>query len=394
MMSGGWNRSYFILLIVSFFSWLGYNMAAPILVEYLTGLGLSLSAAGVVSGLFAFSSMGTRPISGLLTDRVSHKSLLVISQLVMAAAMLSYSIIPVESVIYVCRIIHGIAFAVSSTVSLILASEKAPQDKMAQGISYYSTAQVLAMLLGPGLGIALAERMGFYSCMVISASTSIPALLCSLLIEDDEEKNLTPSCNVEVGKRFIQLSDILEIPALGLSMMTASLTLMVGMGSTFLVSFAMERQIEGVSLHFTVNAVTLLILRLTMSKFMERFSKTNVLRFVFLAGTLSTCCIVFSNGLPLLIVSAIFKALAYGIGQPVLQTEALQRAGEGRKGVAGGTIYIGGDMGQALSGILGGAIVLHFGYTALFAVTAIPLFFFLIKLLYKPLKYDHLAGRV
>ena len=155
--------------------------------------------------------------------------------------------------------------------------------------------------------------------------------------------------------------------------MNASLTLMVGLGSTFLVSFAAERGIENVSLHFTVNAVALFVLRIVLARITAKTDMRRTLTLSFLAGILSLLCIVWSHGLPLLLVSAVMKAVSYGVGQPVIQTEALRRAKEERRGIASGTVYIGGDMGQAFSGMIGGVIAGNFGYTNLFLAATIPL---------------------
>ncbi len=257
-----WNSSYICLLAVSFFSWLGYNMAAPVLVEYLTGLGFALSVAGVLSGLFAFASMGTRPLSGILTDRIRHKQLLVGAQAVMAMSMLVYSLWPYTAILWVFRTLHGIAFAVSSTVSLVLASEYTPPEKMAEGISYFSTAQIIAMLLGPGVGITLA-------CFLKGAP----------LGNDAAQK--------QTAQKPIKPTDFVEIPVIGLSLMNASLTLMVGLGSTFLVSFAAERGIAGVSLHFTVNAASLLVFRVVEARYIGKARLSQILIPSFLTGILS-----------------------------------------------------------------------------------------------------------
>lgn len=379
MITKQWNRSYLLLMAVSFFSWLGYNMASPILVEYLTGMGIGLSVAGVVSGLFAFASMASRPLSGILTDRISHRTLLIWSQTVMLISMLIYSIYPVMAVLWIFRTLHGIAFAISSTVSLVLASEYTPPKKMAEGISLFGTAQVLAMILGPGLGVVLAETIGAYACMLLSAGTGIPAAIFACMLKPEEsgirkkkEKRVRSGAEGGYRKNTI-FADLIEMPVLGLSMMTASLTLMVGLGSTFLVSFAAERGIEGVSLHFTVNAAALLLIRALLAKYTRKWNLRQILIPVFLSGIFSLLCIVWSHDLTLLIISAVFKAVSYGIGQPVLQTEALRRVSAERRGAASGTIYIGGDMGQALSGMIGGVMARAWGYTVLFEIAALPL---------------------
>ena len=54
----------------------------------------------------------------------------------------------------------------------------------------------------------------------------------------------------------------------------------------------------------------------------------------------------------ILILAGCTKAIAQGMSQPALQTEALRSVPSEKRGLASSTMYIGGDLGQAVGPIL------------------------------------------
>ena len=68
-----WSRGYLLLSVSNFFAWLSYNMVTPVLTGYMETLGATLTVCGIVGGLFAFTSLLSRPVSGVLADRLNRK---------------------------------------------------------------------------------------------------------------------------------------------------------------------------------------------------------------------------------------------------------------------------------------------------------------------------------
>ena len=83
---------------------------------------------------------------------------------------------------------------------------------------------------------------------------------------------------------------------------------------------------------------------------------------------LSLLLISKTYALPLVLVAAALKALGQGVGQVVLQGEALKRADPGSLGIATGTIFMGNDLGNTLGPVIGGAVTNSLGYSAMFYV--------------------------
>lgn len=91
--------------------------------------------------------------------RASRKLLMGIFTVVMAFSVFVYSVVPYVPVILLFRTVHGMAFAVSSTASLVLVSECVPESRMAEGVSYYSIMSVVSMAAGQVLEFGSAEDL-------------------------------------------------------------------------------------------------------------------------------------------------------------------------------------------------------------------------------------------
>ena len=75
----------------------------------------------------------------------------------------------------------------------------------------------------------------------------------------------------------------------------------------------------------------------------------------------------------ILVLAGCTKAIAQGMSQPALQTEALRSVPPEKRGLASSTMYIGGDLGQAVGPILGGVVAEQAGYGTMYLLSAIPI---------------------
>ncbi len=70
------------------------------------------------------------------------------------------------------RILHGIAFAISSTTVTLLAAVL-PRKHLGEGIGYYGIGHILATAFGPGIGLAIGEGFGLQTTYLVSALLSL-----------------------------------------------------------------------------------------------------------------------------------------------------------------------------------------------------------------------------
>ena len=382
--SGLWTKPYILLSVTNFFAWLSYNMIAPVLTGYMGTLGASVSICGITGGLFAFTSLFSRPVSGVLADTKNRKHLMAGFTILMTLSLLIYSVIPSVPVILLFRGLHGVAFGISSTASLVLVSENAPEDRMGEAISYYGLMSVASMAIGPSLGIWLSEQAGYRVCMLVGTLMLAIASGAAVLFpytrsESAAEKNVgnadtsRGSSKGTASKKGFKMPPIAEKSLIGLSGINASFTMMNGVVSTFLVVFAAERGIGNVQVHFTVNAIVLLVTRIALAKKLNEWTLGQNLYPAFVCGVTTLLMIGNARSFAILVLAGCTKAIAQGMSQPALQTEALKSVPAEKRGLASSTMYIGGDLGQAVGPILGGVVAQQAGYGNMYMLSAVPI---------------------
>lgn len=374
-----WTKAYILISLANFFSWLSYNMVTPVMTSYMETLGASVTVCGFVGGLFAGTSLLSRPFSGVMADRFNRKWLMAIFTALMTLSLLIYAVVPSIPLIIVFRGLHGVGFGISSTASLVLVSECTSELRMGEAISYYGVMSVASMAIGPSLGIKISECLGYNACMLIGTGILAVATAATFMFPYEvpkEKAGLSKSGQTEgssPANKKRKKQQIVDLKLMDLSLINASFTMMNGVVSTFLVVFAAERMIDNVSWHFTINAIVLIASRVLLAKKMNTWSLRQNLLPAFITGITALVMIGLSHSLIWILLAAFFKAIGQGLSQPALQTEALRSVPPKKRGLASSTMYIGGDLGQTVGPMLGGVAADAAGYGNMFMLSAVPI---------------------
>ena len=172
-----WNKYYITLLLIGLITSLSFSMLYTIISAYAVEIGSSLSLAGVVAGVFSISALVLRPISGLIADRRNKKWVFALALLVITTTSLGYAFSRSIPILIFFRILHGAAFGISSTVNISLLSEFIPRNRLAEGLGYFSASQVISRIIGPTLGVNIADLFNYNVLFLIIAIFNFLALL-------------------------------------------------------------------------------------------------------------------------------------------------------------------------------------------------------------------------
>ena len=360
-----WNRQYILVLLLNILNAFSFYMVVTILSKYLVSIGISIATAGVIVGLFSITSLCCRPFSGLLADRLSNVTLLKWSNVFMGIGLLGFAFVTNPALIVFFRIINGIGFAFSGTCQI--ASKYIPKDKMGEGIGYLGLGMVIGSATAPGIGAAISENFGMQMTFLLSAALTIVAfgILCLFHEEKKEKKK----------RKKIAFRDILAVEALPFTIVAGSYSFINGIIASYLVMYADELGITGVSIYFTVCAVVLFVVRPFSGKLMD---KKGICVTVF-PGLVLTACSMFilgrSTSLILILITGVLRSVGQGTAQPSLQAGCINKVGTERSGVATSTYYLGGDIFQGIGPMIGGAVIGAIagtaGYRTLFDLSGI-----------------------
>ena len=362
-----WNASYILILTVSTLSSFSFYMVATIMSKYLVSLGATIAFAGFVVGMFSITSLVCRPFCGLMADRLNNIWLLIVSNVLMAVGLVGFAWSSSMPMMIVFRIINGVGFSINGTVQMAAAVRFIPTNRTAEGIGYMGISQLIGSACAPAVGIEIAEAFDMSTTFLAAAGMCILAAVMLVFM-------LKINLPVNNSRKGIVFSDIFDVKALPFTLPYSTFSFTNGIINGYLVMFADHFGIAKVSLYFTIYAVAVFLVRPISGKLMD----TKGLRYTVFPGMLmcaaSLIMLAYCTTLPAIIASGILRALGQGAAQPSLQAGCINRVGRDRSGVATSTYFLGGDVGQGVGPMVGGAILARIaglaGYQAMFFLCA------------------------
>lgn len=362
-----WNYKFISLVMTNLFTSFSFFMITSLLSTYVVNTGGTLVFAGIIVGIFSITSMLVRPISGRLADVINKKVLMIVSNAIISCAYFFYILTGHLYMLLLIRVIHGIGFAIATTTIVALASEYIPDHKLGEGIGYFGIGQVLSAAIAPGVGITIMQSFGITWSFLIAGMISLFGLLLSIRFEYKSKPSTV------LSKKKMRFSDLICTEVIGYSFTSATYSFANGMIITYLILFAAENSIENISLYFTFNALTLLMIRPYAGKLLDQKGLNWI---VYPAGILAILAMIvlsYSTTIFFVIVSAILRALGQGAAQPSLQAACIKKVGKEKAGIATSTFYLGADIGQGISPVIGGVIASMWNYESTFILSAIIL---------------------
>jgi len=377
-----WNMSYISILTINTLNAFSFFMIVTILSKYLIGIGATISLAGVIVGIFSLTSLLIRPACGVMSDRLNNVRLLKWSNVLMGVGLLGFAFTTSIPLIIVFRIINGIGFAIGGTSQISLATKYIPKNKMGEGMGYLGLGMVMGSAVAPGIGLSIANNFGMKTTFLISASLTVVAYILLCFFHEQKKKEA-------VVHKKIAFRDIIDPKALPYTVVASTFSFVNGSIASYLLLFADEKGITGISVYFTVCAVVLFLIRPFSGKLMDKKG----IRIIVLPGLFITACSMFGLGrsstLIMILLTGVFRSLGQGAAQPSLQAGCINKVGRDRSGVATSTYYLGGDIAQGVGPMLGGVIIGQYvgidGYRNLFdlcgivMLIALVFFFFVTK---------------
>ncbi len=180
-MHASWRRNLFAATAAGFIGFTGFTLVMPFLPLYFQELGLrDVGAIALWSGL----SLGITPALtailapfwGKLADRFGRKLMVERSLVSFVIVMSAMAYVREPWHVFALRAIQGL-FAGYGALTLTMAAESAPADKMPMAIGLVQTAQRLGPALGPVIGGLVAQLVGIRDAFFVSAAFYATALV-------------------------------------------------------------------------------------------------------------------------------------------------------------------------------------------------------------------------
>ncbi len=187
------RTSIFVLFLIVFIDLLGFGMVIPLLPYYADQYGATATTVGAVVAVYSLMQFFFSPVWGRLSDRVGRRPVLLISLTGSIAGYAIFAIARSIPILFVSRIVAGIAAANIGTAQAYIA-DTTTRENRAKGMGLIGAAFGLGFILGPPLG-GILSHVGIAHGMhgntlpgIAAASLSATAWTVALFVLGESRK--------------------------------------------------------------------------------------------------------------------------------------------------------------------------------------------------------------
>ena len=179
-----WTKDFITISSANFFIFLTFYLLMVTLTVYtMDQFHTSQSIAGLASSIFVLGAVVDSSVAGKTINSIGQKKMLLISLLLFLIASILYFQVNSLPMLFVNRIIHGVAFGVASTATGTISAEIIPDERRGEGTGYFAMSMNLAMAIGPFLGLFITQHFQFFAYFCCGHCLfAIVALLASMLV--------------------------------------------------------------------------------------------------------------------------------------------------------------------------------------------------------------------
>jgi MFS family permease len=357
------------LFTAPFFAMCGYSFTVflslfqllPTAPFHIRDLGGTPGQSGLFLGLLTYSCAFSAPVTGALADRLGRTRQLLVCSLAIAGFSTLYAVAPSVPLLLVLVPVHGIVWSGLLSASGAYMTSILPAGRRVEGIAYWGMASVIALAIGPVVGLWLYQVAGwFWLCASATAMNLVMAYIATRL----DEPARAPVAPEHAAGHWIEWRVlVLSIPLFLYSYSYGALT-------SFSAVYADEIGIRPKSLFLTTLAIVILVTRPVLGRFGDDLGYRRLFAPCLVLMALGLGLLTVASTTPLFVVAAVVFGLGYGTAYPVFVGYVTHAVGDHRRGAAFGAILAAFDTGIGTGSTLTGWISSHGGLTLAFGVAA------------------------
>ena len=345
-----------------------YVLVAALPIVITSELSGSDLDAGLAMTYFQIGTIICRLFAGRLIDGFNKRIVLLISTALFFIIMGLFNLTTSLDAIFVLRGLHGVVFALGTTVMSALAVLVLPPSRKGEGINMFAIFSNVAMVLGPAIGLYALSSYGSMALYIFLTAMTGLAMLLSNVIPLSKELAL-PKPSKRKGWHISQFIESKSLP-------WALMGLFIGFTySGVLVFIPIELNSIGAgiwgSAFFAIFALMIIISRPVVGRVYARYGS----KFIIYPGLGLFILGLFGLGLattPMaIILTAPLLGLGYGAAQPAFQALAIQSAPIERAGVSTSTYFLALDISVGAGSIILALLANALGYQYLYIIAAL-----------------------
>ena len=345
-----------------------YVLVAALPIVITSELAGSDLDAGLAMTYFQIGTILCRIFAGRLIDGFNKRIVLLISTALFFIIMGLFNFTTSLEAVFVLRGLHGVVFALGTTVMATLAVLVLPPNRKGEGVTMFAIFSNIAMVLGPAIGLYALSSYGSMALYIFLTVMTGLAMVLSNIIPLSKELAL-PKQSKYKGWHISQFIENKSLP-------WALMGLFIGFTySGVLVFIPIELNSMGAgiwgSAFFAIFALMIIISRPIVGKVYARYGSKIIIYTglgLFILG-------LFVLGLAITPLAILFTApllgLGYGAAQPAFQALAIQSAPIERAGVSTATYFLALDISVGAGSVILAVLASAWGYQYLYMFTAL-----------------------
>jgi multidrug resistance protein len=167
------SASRAILFVTVFIHLLGFGIIIPLLPYYAETYGARALTIGLLTTSFSFCQFLFAPVWGRLSDRIGRRPVLIGSLLVTGVSYLIYAVAHSLALLFVSRMLAGVAGATLSTAQAYVADTTTAENRT-KGMGLIGAAFGMGFIFGPALG-GILSHWGYATPAYASAAFALVA---------------------------------------------------------------------------------------------------------------------------------------------------------------------------------------------------------------------------
>ncbi|MGE9986542.1 MFS transporter [Desulfovibrio sp. SGI.169] len=358
------NRNFTVVTLINLLVMTAYYLAFVTSTSYARQtFGASLSAAGLTAGIMVIGCLLGRFVSGNLLSVFGCKAVLFSGLLLYLTSMAGFFLVDSLGLLFAQRFWAGVGVIGTATGTIVACV--IPQRHHGFGVSLFSMSTVLALALGPFLGVTLGARMGYASLMRLNVGM---ALLCALIFFG---LAALPSMRRR-HRALFSLNSYIDPRVVRFSLVALAVCPSYGCVQAFMTSFAAERALSGAaSVFFLLYAAGALATRPLTGRLFDTRGENIIFYPMLLLTALSLMLLGRAENGRTLLLAGLALGIGFGNFQSVGQAVSLSLVSRSRFAQATTTFFIFFDMGIGLGPYLFGFLAPSMGYGGMYQALAL-----------------------
>ncbi|UYP47571.1 Multidrug resistance protein MdtG [Candidatus Lokiarchaeum ossiferum] len=371
---------HMIIYLIMFTEIIGFAIVYPILPYIGFDLGLNELEIGFIGSIFSFCQLFASPITGKLSDRFGRRPLLIFSQI---STLMGFVLLGFAGKIWIlvtARIIDGL-FGSNMTVCQAALSDITAHENRTTVYSYSSGIFGAGLIVGPLIG-GLLSTINYSVPMFVAAGISFLSIILVIFFIPETNNSQTTTLSIKFNeilpiketKKYIK--DNRTRKTLFLFFLYSFSFMLFINNFTLYVENKYQVGPDIASYYRTWIGILRVILQLFLMKsLLKKMGETKG----FLTGAISLliCMVglIFSWNYFIAFIPMIFLAYGTGMARPILTSRLTKSVKQSESATILGISNALNSLGQILTPIIGGAVLLHLNPNFLPLLSAIGFIF-------------------